>query len=131
VLSRYHSVVMDDRTFIEQVARAIGAAIEAKDMRALEVHLTPDFVLRRPGGEPVPRAAFIASVGEQPVQILSVVLEQIEIDAEVDSAIATGVQTSQVRIDGELVHDRQPFVDWFVKREGRWQLRAAMEFSDW
>ena len=58
-------------------------------------------------------------------------MEQLEIDLAEDSALATGVQSSSARIDGETVEDRQPFVDWFVKRSGRWRLRVAVDFSEW
>jgi len=122
---------MDDRTEIEQIAHAITAAIKARDAAALSAHLASDFVLRRPGGPAVDAAAFTASVREQPVEITSVQLEQLEIDASGDSAVATGVQTSRARVDGETIDDRQPFVHYFVKRDGRWQLRVAIDLSEW
>lgn len=122
---------MDDRTLIGQVAQAIRAAIAAKDDRALAQHLTPDFVLRRPGADPVSRADFVNGAREQALEIVSIQLEQVELDVAGDAAMATGIQSSQVRVDGETIHDRQPFVDWFVKIAGRWQLRAALDFSDW
>ena len=122
---------MDDRTEIEQIAHAIAAAIKARDAGALTAHLASDFVLRRPGGPAVEAAAFVASVKEQPVEITSVQLEQLEIDIAGDSAVATGVQVSRARVDNETVDDRQPFVDYFVRRDGRWQLRVALDLSEW
>lgn len=122
---------MDDRTEIEQFTHAIAASIKARDDQALKGHLASDFVLRRPGGSSVEAAAFVASVKEQPVEIISIQLEQLEIDVAGDSAIATGVQSSRARIEGETVDDRQPFVNYFVKRDGRWQLRVALDLSDW
>jgi ketosteroid isomerase-like protein len=122
---------MDDRTQIEQVAQAIAAAIQARDDSALTPLLAPDFVLRRPGAAAVTAVDFIKGVREQPVELLSVRLEQIEIDLAGDAAIATGIQTSKLQIDSEPIEDRQPFVNWFVKYAGSWQLRAALDFSDW
>jgi ketosteroid isomerase-like protein len=122
---------MDDRTEIEQIAQAIAAAIKARDAQALTAHLASDFVLRRPGGSSVDATTFAASVREQPVEITSVQLEQLEIDVAGDSAVATGVQTSRARLDGETVDDRQPFLNYFVKRDGRWQLRVALDLSEW
>ncbi|HTU59479.1 MAG TPA: nuclear transport factor 2 family protein [Polyangiales bacterium] len=122
---------MDDRTEIEQIAQAIAAAIKGRDAQALTAHLASDFVLRRPGGPAVEAEAFAASVRDQPVEIVSVQLEQLEIDVAGDSAVATGVQTSRARVDGETVDDRQPFVDYFVRRDGRWQLRVALDLSEW
>jgi len=43
-----------------------------------------------------------------------------------DAALVTGVQRSRVRLDGKLVDDRQPFVDWIVKEAGEWRFRAAI-----
>jgi ketosteroid isomerase-like protein len=122
---------MDDRTELEQIAHAIAAAIKARDAQGLTAHLASDFVLRRPGGSSVDAATFAASVREQPVEITSVQLEQLEIDVAGESAVATGVQNSRARLDGETVDDRQPFVNYFVKRDSRWQLRVAFDLSEW
>lgn len=122
---------MNDRTEIERVAQAIAAAIQAKDDRSLLSHLAPGFQLRRPGAPGIEAAAFAAGVREQPVETLAVEIEHIEVDIAGDGAVVTGVQHSRVRVDGETVDDRQPFVDWFVKQDGRWQLRVALDFSEW
>jgi hypothetical protein len=44
-----------------------------------------------------------------------------------DAAIVTGVQQAQLKIDGAVVIDRRPFVDWFVKEAGDWRLRVAVD----
>jgi ketosteroid isomerase-like protein len=122
---------MDDRTEIERVAHAIAAAIQAKDEPALLQHLAPEFKLRRPGAPAVEAMAFAAGIRAQQEEMLSVELEHLEVDIAGDSAVATGVQFSRVRVEGETVEDRQPFVDWFVKTDGRWRLQGALDFSEW
>jgi hypothetical protein len=37
------------------------------------------------------------------------------------------VQHAQVRMDGQLVDERRPFVDWFVKQAGGWRIRVAID----
>lgn len=122
---------MPERTEIERVANAIAAAIAAKDDTALTAHLAPGFVLRRPGGAAVEAAAFAAGVREQPIEVLGVQIEQLEIDVVGDTAVATGVQSVRVREQGETLEDRQPLAFWFVKRDGRWQLQVSVDYSDW
>jgi len=39
----------------------------------------------------------------------------------------TGLQQAQLKIDGAVVIDRRPFVDWFVKEAGGRRLRAAID----
>jgi hypothetical protein len=42
--------------------------------------------------------------------------------------LVTGVQRAQVRIEGKLVEDVRPFVDWFVQSaSGRWQVKVAVD----
>jgi Domain of unknown function (DUF4440) len=48
-------------------------------------------------------------------------------DVSGDSAIVTGVQHAQLTIDGAVVDDRRSFVDWFVREEGDWRLRLAVD----
>ena len=43
------------------------------------------------------------------------------------SALATGVQHAQLRIDGAIVDDHRSFVDWFIREGGEWKLRAAVD----
>ena len=37
------------------------------------------------------------------------------------------MQHAQVRVDGQVVDDRRPFVDWFVKDAGEWRIRVAVD----
>jgi ketosteroid isomerase-like protein len=121
---------MDDLAQIEALAHAIAAAIQAKDDRALLSFLAPDFVLRRPGASPLGAAEFVAAVRDISVELSFVRIEELAIDLAGESALATGMQHSQVRVKGELIDSRQPFIDWFVKRDGSWQLHVALDLSE-
>ena len=123
-------MAMDDLAQIETLAHAIAAAIQAKDDRALLSHLSPDFVLRRPGASSQGAAEFVAAVCSLSVELLFVRIEELAIDLTGDAALATGIQHSQLRIDGQILDSRQPFIDWFVKSDGRWQLHVALDLSD-
>jgi hypothetical protein len=62
-----------------------------------------------------------------PGEIVSVNLARVAIDMSGDSALVTGLQHARVRLDGELIDDTRPFVDWLVNESGCWRLRAAVE----
>jgi len=120
---------MDDLAEITRAAHAIAVAIERKDDRALLQLLSPDFVLRKPGAGPINAAQFAEVVRNIPAEVLSVRLEHLEIDLAGDAALATGIQCARVRDNGEVLDDRRPFVDWFVRDTGRWRLRAALDLG--
>lgn len=94
----------DDNAAIVQHAHAVAAAIAQRDASALAQLLAPDFVLRRPGwGAALTRAEFIAGVQQIPAEIVFVRLENVEADASADAGLVTGIQHSQVRVDGQTV----------------------------
>jgi ketosteroid isomerase-like protein len=118
---------MSESERVHQVAIAIADAIGRKDADAVAAHLAPGFILRSPGREARDRTSFLDTVRHLPVEILSVRLETIEIDVSDAGALATGIQHAQVRLDGAIVDDRRGFVDWFVRHEGEWRLRVAVD----
>ena len=121
---------MDDRAEIEALTHAVAAAIRAKDEHALLSYLSADFVLRRPGAKPQSAAEFVAAICQLSLELEFVRIEELTIDLTGDAALATGIQHSRVHMDGETIDSRQPFIDWFVKHEGRWQLHVALDLSD-
>jgi Domain of unknown function (DUF4440) len=112
---------------VEACARKVATAIGARDLPALRALLSPDFVHRTLGGGSVPLEPFLAGIEQMPWEILSVTLEQVVIDLADGAALVTGRQHAQVRVNDALVDDRRPFADWFVKVDGGWRLRAAIE----
>gem|GEM_PF-2261285 len=121
---------MDDLTQIEALVHALATAIQAKDENALFSFLTPDFVLRQPGKGAVGANEFVSEVCSVQLELSFVRIEQLAIDLTGDSALVTGIQHSQVKMNGRTVEDRQPFIDSFVKRDGRWQLQVVLDLSE-
>src|SRR5215471_2166130 len=79
------------------------------------------------GGAAVGVDQFLAAIEQIPGEILSVELVELQVDIEGETAVITGVQHARVRIDGEVVDDKRPFVDWMVKASGAWRFRAAID----
>jgi uncharacterized protein DUF4440 len=118
---------MNDREAILGVARRMAAAIGRRDTVAIRALLAPDFVQRTIGGAAVDAEQFLAAIAQIPGEILAVDLADLEVDLADDAAIVTGVQHARVRIGGQAVDDKRPFVDWIVKHDGEWRFRAAID----
>ena len=118
---------IDERERILATAIAIADAIGARDVARLGTLLSADFVHRKAGEGATGASAFLAAIERIPGEILAVNLARIEIDIAGDSALVTGVQHARVRLDGELIEDTRPFVDWLIRESGGWRLRAAIE----
>jgi len=124
---------MDERARITAAATELAEALGRKDAAALDHLLAPDFRLRSPGGESMPRDAFIRAVCEIPAEVLAVTLTDLEIDLAGGSALVSGQQHARCRFHGEVIVEVRPFVDWFERTaDGRWQVRVALDlpFSD-
>jgi len=118
---------MSDRDALLDTARRMAAAIRARDRAGVQALLAPGFVQRTIGGAAVDADQFLAAIEQIPGEILSVELVELEVDLEGETAVVTGVQHARVRIDGEVVEDKRPFVDWMVKASGAWRFRAAID----
>jgi len=115
-----------DRDAVVQLAHRMAAAIGRRDVTAIRALLARDFVQRAIGGGAARAEEFLNAVARIPGEILSVELEHLEVEVSGDGALVTGVQRSRVRLEGNIVDDRQPFVDWMVKEDGEWRFRAAI-----
>jgi ketosteroid isomerase-like protein len=118
---------MADRDALLDAARRMAAAIRARDRAAVQALLAPGFVQRTIGGAAVGQEAFLAGIEQIPGEILSVELAGLEVDLEGDAAVVTGVQHARLRIDGDVIDDKRPFVDWMVKQSGVWRFRVAID----
>lgn len=106
----------------------MAAAIAARDVDTLRTLLAEDFVLRAPGQPPTELPSFLKGIAEIPGEIVSVSLANLTIDVLGDGALATGIQRAEVRLDGQVITDDRGFVDWFVKTDGAWLIRVAVDF---
>ena len=105
---------------------AVFAAIHRRDRAALEALTTEDFILRVPGAADVDRAAFLASISSIPGEIVAVDGEHVAARSPGHgTGIVTGFQVARVRVDGQVVVDRQAFADVFVRRSGGWRMNFA------
>ena len=118
---------MGDREDLIEVSEQLAGAIARRDTAAVRRCLARGFVQRPAGGEAVDAEAFLAGITRMPGNILFVKVEQLTTDVAGDHAIVTGIQQAQLKIDSAVVIDRRPFVDWFVREEGGWRLRLAVD----
>jgi hypothetical protein len=118
---------MDEADTVRRAALDVAAAIERRDVRALSGALAPGFLHRTPGGQSLDEETFLKGVAEIPGEIVFVRLVDLEVDLSEAGALATGIQHARVRIDGKEIDDRRAFADWFVARDGRWQIRVALD----
>ena len=118
---------MDDREQLIAVSEQLAAAIARRDIASVRTVLANGFVQRPAGGDAVGAEAFLAGIAKIPGDILFVKVEQLTTDVLGDSAIVTGIQQAQLKIDEAVIIDRRPFVDWFVRENGEWRLRVAVD----
>ena len=119
---------MDERVRVAAAATAVAEAISRRDGAAVLRQLAPDFLLRSPGAEPTDAHTFAHAIENIAAEIVFVRLDHLEIDLGEGVALVTGVQHAQCRIDGGVVDERRPFVDWFVRDDaGSWLLKVAVD----
>jgi hypothetical protein len=121
---------VEERDRVAESAQRIARAIAGRELAVLRAFLAPGFVHRTPGGDTVDAEAFLRGIELIPGDITFVRLERVEIDMSDTGALVTGIQHAQVRVDGTLLDDRRPFVDWFVKDAGTWLIRAAVSLPE-
>ena len=102
-------------------------AIARRDVAGVSGLLAPGFVHRTPGGDEAGAERFLEGIRSIPGEIVFVRLESTAIDLAGDDALMTGIQHARVRIDGQDIDDRRAFVDWFVRHDGRWKFRVAVD----
>ena len=120
-------ITMNARDRVAEASERIADAIARRDLAAIRELLAPGFVHRTHGGGGADADAFILAIEQIPFEIMSVRLDQLEIDICATGALVTGVQHAQVRVDGQVVDDRRGFVDWFVEHGGAWRIQAAVD----
>jgi uncharacterized protein DUF4440 len=120
-------ITMNERDRVAEASERMADAIARRDLAAIRELLAPGFVHRTHGGAGADADAFIRAIQEIPFEIMSVRLEQLEIDICATGALVTGIQHAQVRVDDQAVDDRRGFVDWFVQHAGAWRIQAAVD----
>jgi hypothetical protein len=118
---------MNERDQVAEAAERMADAIARRHPAAIRDLLAPGFVHRTHGGAGADADAFIMAIEAIPFEIMSVRLEQLEIDICATGALVTGIQHAQVRVNGQVVDDRRGFIDWFVQHAGAWRIQAAVD----
>jgi hypothetical protein len=108
---------------------AVFAAIAARDKHALALLLADDFVLRVPGQPDVDKAAFLGVIDAIPGDIVSIGGEDVRADFVGSVGRVSGLQIARVKVDGQLLEDRQSFVDLFERRADRWVMTWAFSVA--
>jgi ketosteroid isomerase-like protein len=120
----------DSTTEIEaavlQIESDIMAAIKNKDAAALGPMLAEEFIYRTHFGAEADKAAFLESITQFPVEILSLRGEELRVNVFGETAVLTGVQVAEARPpEGETEESAVAFTDVFVRRDGRWLMVLA------
>ena len=119
--------VLEDISKVVEAAHALAAAIARRDEQSISSFIHDDFVLRTPGGQAVDAQDFVAGIQQIPGEFVFVRLEGVHVEMTPSGALVTGIQSAQLRIGGEAVLDRRPFVDWFVEGDdGAWRVQVAL-----
>ena len=98
------------------------AALEARDVRALECRLAPGFTDSNWRGDLVRRGAILAALPNRPASKLA--LSELAAEVHGDVGIVHGINTQTA--DGKTI-GRVRFTDVFVRAGGRWQALSAQE----
>ena len=118
---------MNDAEQLVTISEQLAAAIARRDVAAVRGFLAKEFARRPAGGDAVDAQAFLAGITTIPGDILFVKVEHVTTDISGDTALVTGIQHTQLKIDNAVVIDRRAFVDWFVREAGEWKVRLAVD----
>jgi ketosteroid isomerase-like protein len=116
-----------ERDAVLAAARRMADAIRRRDRNAIAALLADKFVQRTIGGGRADAAEFLSAIEKIPGEIVSIELAHLDVELGDGVALVMGVQHARVRVDGKVVDDRRPFVDWMVKQHGEWRFRAAID----
>lgn len=102
--------------------KALDSAIAAKDADQLRSLIAEDFLWVRGSGAKGDKAAFIAALTSDELDIEPFEPAETRWFLEGNTALLTGTNTLKGRAGGEAFIDRHRFADHWIWREGRWQL---------
>jgi uncharacterized protein (TIGR02246 family) len=101
-------------------------ALQHKDAERFAQVLAADFVCRSPGEPDQQRTAFIATITNMPLTVVSVTAEQIAIQLFDKLAVLTGTQVAHMLLpNGEQLSERLALTNVFRQTAGQWQMALA------
>ena len=114
-----------DDTGAEQAIRKVekewAEALVKRDAAAIARIESPDWTLADPDGNLVTKATADANLKSGAVAFESVHNDEMNVRVFGDTAIAYGLVTEKMTLQGKDASGQFRFTDVFIKREGRWQ----------
>lgn len=101
-------------------------ALERKDAQLFLYMLADDFVCRSPGQVEQHRDAFISTIVQMPLTLVSVSAEAVTVDLFDTVAVLTGIQVARLQLPtGSQVDERLALSNVFRQTAGRWRMVLA------
>ena len=104
-----------------QIERGFEAAAKNRDIAFFERTLAKDYT-QAVDGKPVNVAAQFAELKSGAIRIASMTLRDLRVHVFGDAAIVSMVAESKGTYKGKPMSEKARGVDFFVKRDGRWQV---------
>jgi ketosteroid isomerase-like protein len=110
---------------VQALENAWNHALEAKDVKALDMLLANTFVSVDIDGSVASKGEFLASIKSPDYQPSQAVTEQSSVQVHGDVAVVVGVFRIKGVAKGKTYVHRERFVDTWVKINGTWQCLAT------
>ena len=113
---------LDVQTLLTEQADAFDRAIVAKDARAIDANIAPDFTQIQSNGVVIGRVQFIADLLDADTLIDPYRVEDFGVRVYGDTALLTGrIRMTGVE-EGKRFESHFRYIDVYVRRAGRWQV---------
>jgi ketosteroid isomerase-like protein len=110
---------------VQALENAWNHALEAKDVKALDMLLANTFVSVDIDGSVASKGEFLASIKSPDYQPSQAVTEQSSVQVHGDVAVVVGIFRIKGVAKGKPYVHRERFVDTWVKINGTWQCLAT------
>jgi hypothetical protein len=121
-------VMSPDEIALREMEQQLSTAWPTRDRRTVERILAPEWTVTMPDGTAVARAALLSATFDgdgRIVENMTTNNDSVRITLFDNAAVARGRTTMTVAVGGMRQTTSVQFTDFFVKREGMWQLTAS------
>ena len=115
----------DDGGWVLALEKAWNHALEAKDVKALDMILARSFISIDVDGSVSSKSEFLASIRSPGYQASQAVTEQSNVQVYGDAAVVVGTLRVKGMEKGKPYVHRERFVDTWIKSKGTWQCVAT------
>jgi ketosteroid isomerase-like protein len=109
-----------DKAEILKLENDFAALLRRNDAAAVEASLAPEWKMVMPEGAIAGRAELVDLFKSGKLKIEDYQISGCEVHIHGDAAIATGVDQSKGKWDGESFDLRERFSDFYVRKNGKW-----------